>query len=73
MQPASYTIDHTPRDDGFAYEDLTLKTVDGFDLKGWYLPTHNGAAIILLHGYGGNRLEMLNRARDCWRGMAMAC
>lgn len=62
LQPASVPIDHTPRDDGFAYEDVVLKTNDGFDLKGWYLPSHNGAAIILLHGYGGNRLEVLKRA-----------
>jgi uncharacterized protein len=62
MRPAPYSIDHTPLDDGFAYEDLTLKTVEGFDLKGWYLPSRNGAAIIVLHGYGGNRLEMLGRA-----------
>ena len=39
-----------------------MKTIEGFDLKGWYLPSRNGAAIILLHGYGGNRLEMLTRA-----------
>jgi len=62
MQPAAARLDHTPLDDGFAYEDLTLKTVDGFELKGWYLPTQNGAVIILLHGYGGNRLEVLGRA-----------
>jgi uncharacterized protein len=62
LWPASAPINHTPRDDGFAYEDLTLKTVDGFDLKGWYLPSRNGAAVIVLHGYGGNRLEVLGRA-----------
>jgi pimeloyl-ACP methyl ester carboxylesterase len=62
LQSAPSAIDRDPRDDGFAHEDLMLKTVDGFDLQGWYLPTQNGAAIILLHGYGGNRLEMLNRA-----------
>ncbi len=52
----------TPRDKGLAYEDVTLTTADGLSLKGWYLPSHNQAAIILLHGYGGNRLEMLDRA-----------
>ncbi len=62
LRPVPYTIDHTPLDDGFAYEALTLKTVDGFELAGWYLPAQNGAAIILLHGYGGNRLEVLGRA-----------
>lgn len=62
LAPAPSKIDRTPRADGFAYEDPTLQTTDGFELKGWYLPTHNGAAIILLHGYGGSRLEMLSRA-----------
>lgn len=62
LKPAPAPIDHTPLDDGFAYEDLTLETVDGVELKGWYLPSRTGAAIIVLHGYGGNRLEMLGRA-----------
>lgn len=52
----------TPRDMGLAYEDVTLTTNDGLSLQGWYLPSHNHAAIILLHGYGGNRLEVLERA-----------
>ncbi len=52
----------TPHDKGLAYEEVTLTTNDGLSLKGWYLPSHNGAAIILLHGYGGNRLEVLERA-----------
>ena len=52
----------TPGNKGLAYEDVTLLTRDGLSLKGWYLPSRNGAAIILLHGYGGNRLEMLDRA-----------
>jgi uncharacterized protein len=52
----------TPAVKGLAYEDVTLTTTDGLALKAWYLPSRNGAAIILLHGYGGNRLEMLDRA-----------
>src|SRR5512143_3820363 len=52
----------TPRDKGLVYEDVTLTTNDGLLLKGWYRPAHNRAAIILLHGYGGNRLEVLDRA-----------
>lgn len=52
----------TPIDEGFAYEGVTLTTSDGIELKGWYIPARNRAAIIMLHGYGGNRLEMLNRA-----------
>ena len=31
-------------------------------IKGWYIPSQNQAAIILLHGYGGNRLGLLGHA-----------
>jgi pimeloyl-ACP methyl ester carboxylesterase len=62
-QPAQTSLGGmTPGDKGLAYEDVTLTTGDGIPLKGWYLPSRNRAAIIILHGYGGNRLEMLNRA-----------
>jgi pimeloyl-ACP methyl ester carboxylesterase len=63
VQPAHASLGGvTPADRGLAYENVTLTTGDGLSLKGWYLPSHNRAAIILLHGYGGNRLEVLNRA-----------
>src|SRR3972149_4968729 len=52
----------TPADFGFAYEAVTLQTTDGLTLRGWYIPSRNRAAVIMLHGYGGNRTEMLNRA-----------
>lgn len=52
----------TPANMGFNYEEITLTTKDNFSLYGWYIPSRNGAAVILLHGYGGNRLEMLGRA-----------
>ncbi|HTP09248.1 MAG TPA: alpha/beta hydrolase, partial [Anaerolineae bacterium] len=62
-QPARISLGGvTPADHGLTYEDVILTTHDGITLKGWYLPSHNGAAVILLHGYGGNRLEMLDRA-----------
>jgi dienelactone hydrolase len=60
MQPARRSIgDLAP---SVAYENVSLTTTDGLTLRGWYIPSHNRAAIILLHGYGGNRTEMLNRA-----------
>jgi dipeptidyl aminopeptidase/acylaminoacyl peptidase len=62
-QPARLSLGGvTPRDKGLTYEEVTLTTVDGLSLKGWYLPSRNRAALILLHGYGGNRLEVLERA-----------
>ena len=52
----------TPADLGFEYEEVTLTTDDGLRLAGWYIPSHNRAAVILLHGYGSSRRETLPRA-----------
>lgn len=35
------------------FQEVTLTTQDGVDLKGWYTPSENGAAIVLLHGGTG--------------------
>lgn len=51
----------TPADAGFEYETVHFTSEDGVTLAGWYIPSQNGAAVILLHGYGANRLEMLER------------
>lgn len=37
------------------FQEVTLTTQDGVDLKGWYTPSENGAAIVLLHGSTGSR------------------
>src|SRR5215217_7801756 len=41
------------------YEDVRFPTADGLMLVGWYVPSRNGAAIIALHGSGGNRTATL--------------
>lgn len=53
----------TPADDGLTYENVTLTTNDGLHLYGWYIPSQNGAAVIALHGLGGNRLGSMAHAR----------
>lgn len=53
----------SPADFGAEYEALTLLTPDGIRLFGWYIPSQNGAAVILLHGYGGDRTSSLIHAR----------
>ena len=35
---------------GAAYEDVTLTTSDGLELEGWYVPSQNGAAVIVFPG-----------------------
>lgn len=47
-----------PSDLPFQAEEVSFVGGDGLRLAGWYLPSANGATIILLHGYGSNRLMM---------------
>ena len=52
----------TPADLGFEYQKVHFRSADGVELAGWWIPSQNGAAVILLHGGGGNRTGMLSRA-----------
>ncbi len=45
------------------HEAMHFQTADGLKLTGWYIPPKNGAVIILLHTYYGNRLHSLSVAR----------
>ena len=38
-----------------AYHDVTFKASDGLDIAGWYRPSENGAAVLLVHGGGSDR------------------
>jgi dipeptidyl aminopeptidase/acylaminoacyl peptidase len=46
-----------------AMHEVAFRSSDGLTLKGWYVPSRNRAAVILVHGYGGNRSELLPEAR----------
>ena len=37
------------------HQDVTYRTSDGLLLSGWYVPSRNGAAIVIVHGGGGDR------------------
>ena len=52
----------TPGDRGLAYRDVTFRATDGARLSGWYLPSRNGAAVVLLHGAGSTRAAVLPQA-----------
>ena len=52
----------TPTSVGLAYEDVTLRTGDGVDLAAWYVPSSNRAAVVLLHGAGSTRSNVLDEA-----------
>ncbi|SNY59416.1 alpha/beta hydrolase [Paractinoplanes atraurantiacus] len=52
----------TPADRGLRYEDTTFPAPDGVALSGWYLPSAGRAAVILLHGAGSTRSDVLDQA-----------
>lgn len=55
--PSQRPIDH-----GMVYDEVTAKTSDGLSLAGWFVPSQNGALVLLQHGYKSARGEMLNEA-----------
>jgi hypothetical protein len=57
----AYVVTHTARAVvpkpklGAVYEDVSFETSDGLELKGWYIPSRNGAAVISFPGRKGPR------------------
>jgi pimeloyl-ACP methyl ester carboxylesterase len=59
----SYMVTHVARAEiqtphlGTPHENVTLKTSDGLHLKGWYIPSRNGAAVIAFPGRKGPQAQ----------------
>jgi len=57
----SYVFTHSARavvpraELGAAYEQVRFRTSDGLTLKGWYVPSRNGAAVIAAPGRAGSQ------------------
>ncbi len=47
---------------GAEFEKISFRTADGLTLRGWYIPPQNGAVIILLHPYYGDRMAVMRPA-----------
>jgi uncharacterized protein len=45
-----------------AYEPVAFRSDDGLDLAGWYVASRNRAAIVLVHGGGGDRTGAVGHA-----------
>ena len=52
----------TPADSGLAYTEVEFPTTDGVTLSGWYIPSQNGAAVVLAHGASSTRSNVLTQA-----------
>jgi fermentation-respiration switch protein FrsA (DUF1100 family) len=55
LHPHRHRPAETPADRGLAYQDVRFSASDGLTLRGWYLPSQNGAAVIVGHGIGAHR------------------
>ncbi|MBN1535495.1 MAG: alpha/beta hydrolase [Anaerolineales bacterium] len=63
MHPTRFPIgDISPAGLDLEYEDVILITEDNLQLKGWYIPSTNRAAVILVHAYNGNRTGTIYHA-----------
>ncbi len=52
---------------GADFEKISFHTADGLTLRGWYIPPKNGAVIILLHPYYGDRMGVMPSAEMLYR------
>jgi len=61
--PPRKAITASERDDAHAriptLRDVRFTTRDGVDIRGWYVPSHNGATVIMGHGLGENRVRFV--------------
>jgi fermentation-respiration switch protein FrsA (DUF1100 family) len=46
-----------------AYRPVTFAASDGLELSGWYRPSRNRAAVVIVHGGGGDRTGAIAHAR----------
>ena len=48
---------------GLEVQEVHFATDDGVALEGWLVPSKNGAAVVLVHGFGDNREELAFEAQ----------
>ncbi|MEM1516489.1 MAG: alpha/beta fold hydrolase [Thermofilum sp.] len=54
-QPPRHTEKWTPKDLGYDYEDVEVKTEDGLVLRGWLVKRDSDRTVIAVHGYTSSR------------------
>jgi dienelactone hydrolase len=55
-------IGSDPSSVGLSYDDVRIQTTDDVTLAAWYTPSRNGGAVVLLHGAGSTRSNVLDEA-----------
>jgi uncharacterized protein len=57
----------TPADYAMPFEEVEVTNGDGMKLVGWFIPSKNGAVIMMQHGYKATRSGLLNEAEMMYR------
>lgn len=52
----------TPADEGLGFREVGFTTGDGVEVSAWFVPSRNGAAVVLRHGAGSTRTSTLRQA-----------
>lgn len=59
--PAGHLGSVNPSDRGLGYTTVSFRSADGVRLAGWYVPSRNGAAVIVVAGSGSTRTAVLDQ------------
>ena len=55
--------EHSPAEDGLAFEEVTFDATDALTLHGWWIPaTGSDRAVVIMHGHGGSMDWDVHRA-----------
>jgi pimeloyl-ACP methyl ester carboxylesterase len=64
LRPRRTYATKTPADFGMAYRDAPLRTADGLQLAAWFIPGERAESLVMVHGLGSNRGELLSLGAD---------
>jgi pimeloyl-ACP methyl ester carboxylesterase len=59
VHPTRLPILVTPNEMGIHYEEVSFQTEDNIQIRGWHIPSTNGATILGVHGLNGNRTHTM--------------
>lgn len=63
LTPSRYDLTTKPSELNMSYEDVTFSSTDGIRTNGFFIPTgQSKATVIVLHGYGTNKSDILSFA-----------
>ena len=54
--------DETPMNRGMVFEEVSVRTADGLNLAGWFIPSPGRAVVMVVHGYKDHRGSVLGVA-----------